>query len=69
MAGSNDDCSCGKPKPGPLGGGQKPAENSGGLSAQTQSFSVSSLPGKTFASTLEARAALVRAGGGEIRPA
>jgi hypothetical protein len=72
-------CSCGKPKPGPLGAASTPVSitptppttPSGGLSSRTQSFTLISTSGSTqkfTGSLLEAQAALVRSGGGSLKP-
>jgi hypothetical protein len=67
-------CNCGKPTPGPQGQppqtGNGPTGNSGGLSGQTQSFSLQLPDGRSRAfsgSLLEAQAAAVRSGA-TIRP-
>jgi hypothetical protein len=56
-------CNCGKPKPGPLG--QNKPTPGGGLSAQTQSFTLQDSSGRTSTfsgSLLEAQARAVRTG-------
>lgn len=66
-------CNCGKPTP-PTGAKPKPGSDqtpAGGLAGQTQSFTLITSNGKTQkfqGSMLEAQAAIVRAGGGSIRP-
>jgi hypothetical protein len=62
-------CNCGKPA-NPTGSKPKPSEGSG-LSSKTQSFTLQLNNGATQSfsgSLLEARAAVVRAGGGSIKP-
>ena len=60
-----DDCGCGKPKPGPLGGGRQPSSSPASLIASSGSYTHVSPNGTRtpHGDLLAARAAAARLGG------
>jgi len=65
---ANDDCGCGKPKPGPLGGKPQPGSliaSAGGQSGRVTYVSPTGAR-EEMTDALAARAEIVRRGGGSI---